>query len=601
MNLYKKEINRRIADLQSLMKKQAITIYLVPTSDYHQSEYVGDHFKARQFLSGFTGSTGTLLVTQTEAFLWADGRYFIQAEEQLADTTIELCKMGEPGIPTIPQYIEETLKSGETLAVDGRVISISEGTVYKKIAKERNATFCYDVDFITKLWMDRPALPKSPAFMLDDKLTGQSVESKLSAIRQEMALHNANTHIVASLDDICWIFNLRGDDIRYSPLILSYAIIYANRVDLFTDQDKLNSSILDTFTQNGITVHPYNAIYTAVANLNNEHVVLLDYNKLNYALFCNLTKDIQKINLPNPSSLMKAKKNVTEIANARIAHLKDGIAVTKFLYWLKHTIGTEPLTEISVSNKLESLRREQPHFISPSFAPISAYQDHGAIVHYKATEESDKELHPIGFLLLDTGAHFLEGSTDITRTIPLGPITDEMKLHFTTVLKGMLRLMNASFLYGCCGCSLDILARQPLWDLELNYNHGTGHGVGNLLGVHEGPAAIAWQNRPSTTVTLEEGMITSDEPGLYIEGAYGIRIENELLVQKGTQNQYGQFMYFEPLTLAPIDLDAIDANLLTEKEKVWLNDYHQTVYQKLSPHLTSKEQIWLARQTTPIS
>ncbi len=601
MNLYKEEINRRIANLQSLMKEQAIVMYLVPTSDYHQSEYVGDHFKARQFLSGFTGSTGTLLVTQTEAFLWADGRYFIQAEEQLADTTIELCRMGEPDVPTIPQYIEETLKNGETLAVDGRVISISEGTVYEKIAKKRNAIFCYDVDFITGLWIDRPTLPKAPAFMLDSELTGQSVDSKLAAIRKEMALHNANAHIVASLDDICWIFNLRGDDIQYSPLILSYAIIYEDKVDLFVDQDKLNSSILDSLKQNGVEAHPYDAIYTAVAKLNNECTVLLDYNKLNYALFCNLSEDTRKINLPNPSSLMKTKKNATEIANTRIAHLKDGIAVTKFLYWLKHTIGTEPLTEISVSDKLESFRREQPHFISPSFAPISAYQDHGAIVHYKATEKSDKELHAVGFLLLDTGAHFLEGSTDITRTIPLGPITDEMKLHFTTVLKGMLCLMKASFLYGCCGCSLDILARQPLWDLELNYNHGTGHGVGNLLGVHEGPAAIAWQNRPATTVTLEEGMITSDEPGLYIEGAYGIRIENELLVQKGTQNQYGQFMYFEPLTLAPIDLDAIDTSLLTEKEKVWLNDYHQTVYQKLSPHLTSEEQIWLARQTTPIS
>lgn len=593
-------VPERIAKLRALMEEKGIDIYVVPTADFHQSEYVGEHFKARKFITGFSGSAGTAVITKTEARLWTDGRYFIQAAKQLEGSTVELMKMGEPGVPTLNTYLAETLPEGGTLGFDGRVISMGEGQAYEAIAADKHAKIVYDFDLIDAVWEDRPALSEEPVFALDLKYTGETTASKLERIREDMKKAGATTHVLTSLDDICWTLNIRGNDIEFFPLVLSYAIITMDRVQLYINEAKLSDEIKESFAKDGVSLHPYNDIYEDIKNISNDEVILIDPVRLNYALYNNIPEGVAKVEERNPEILFKAMKNPVEVENIRKAQIKDSIAHVKFMKWLKENYNKEVITEISASEKLDEFREQQGNFIRPSFDPISSYGEHGAIVHYSSTPETDVQLKEGGFLMTDTGAGFYEGSTDITRTYALGEVSQIMKDHFTLVAISNLQLANAKFLYGASGMNLDILARKPFWDRGLNFNHGTGHGVGYLLNIHEGPTGFRWQYRAGETQPFEEGMIITDEPGIYIEGSHGIRLENELLTRKGEQNEYGQFMYFEPITYIPMDLDAINPEMMTAEEKHLLNEYHKTVFEKISPYLDAEEKEWLAHYTRAI-
>lgn len=604
------EIASRVDNLRLQMRENRMDVYIIPSADFHQSEYVGDYFKARAYITGFTGSAGTAVVTQDRAALWTDGRYFLQAEQQLRDTPYELMKMGEEGVLTVDEFLEKVLPEEGCLGFDGRVISLGAGMRFEKIVAQKNGKIRYEQDLIDDIWTDRPQMPAEKAFLLEEKYAGESISRKLARVREEMRKQGANVHVLTSLDDICWLCNLRGNDIAYSPLVLSYAIIEMERVLLFVDETKFDEKLRSEFAANKIEVRDYNDVYEVVKDYGvretaesektagtNQDVVLLDPSKMNYALYENISDQAVKVEAMNPTTLMKAVKNRVEIENIKKAHVKDAVAVVKLLCWLKSRIGREELTEISVSDKLEDFRRQQEGFIEPSFAPISAYGEHAAIVHYEATEESNAVLKPEGLLLMDTGGHYYEGTTDITRTIALGPVAQEEREHFTIVAISMLSLANAKFLYGCDGSNLDVIAREPFWKCGLNFNHGTGHGVGYLMNVHEGPNAFRWKSYAGESYPLEAGMVTTDEPGLYIAGSHGIRTENELLTVKAEKNEYGQFMEFEYLTFVPIDLEAIDVTMMTKDDIEKLNQYHEAVYEKISPYLTQDEQLWLKENT----
>lgn len=593
-------IVERIESLRKIMEDKGIDVYIVPTADFHQSEYVGEYFKARKFITGFSGSAGTAVITKTEARLWTDGRYFIQAAKQLEGTTVELMKMNEPEVPTIAEYLEETLKSGEVLGFDGRVVSVGEGKEYEEIAKRNQANVNYHEDLIDLIWNDRPEISKEPAFALDIKYAGESTADKLTRIRKEMEKFKASVHVLTTLDDICWTLNFRGNDIEFFPLVLAYATITPNSVELYIDDTKLSDELKANLEKDGVVLHPYNDIYEDIKKLEETEVVLLDPSKVNYALYNNIPSSVSKVEERNPEILFKAIKNPVEIANIRQAQIKDSVAHVRFMKWLKENIGKEKITEISASEKLDELRAKMGNFIRPSFEPISSFGEHGAIVHYTSTPDTDVELKEGSLFLTDTGAGFYEGSTDVTRTYALGEIPQEMKDHFTLVAISNLQLGSAKFLEGCTGMNLDLLARKPFWDRNLNFNHGTGHGVGYLLNIHEGPSGFRWQYRKGETEPLKEGMIITNEPGIYIEGSHGIRLENELLCHKGVQNGYGQFMYFEAITLIPMDLDAINPDMMTAEDKKLLNEYHKNVFDKISPYLNEEECEWLKVYTREI-
>lgn len=595
-------IKTRIAKLQELMKREGMNGYIVPTSDFHESEYVGTYFKSRSFMSGFSGSAGTLVVTATNAGLWTDGRYFIQAASELEDTGITLYRSGEEGVPTITEFLKEELAPNSVLGFDGRVLNSNFAKELLEKLSDKQITAAYEKDLVDEIWTERPSLSKEPAFLLDVKYSGKSTKDKLHTLREEMKRLHATTHVITTLDDIAWLFNIRGNDISYNPVVLAYAIITLDNAYLFVEKDKLNTPILEEFSQNNITIHEYNSIYEYVKTITKEEVILLDLRKVNYAIYKNINEDIKVIDAHNPTILMKAVKNQVEIENLRNSHIKDGVAFTKFMYWLKTNVGKIPMNEIIASDYLEDRRKEQEGFIELSFNTICAYKANAAMMHYSAGENSNAALLPEGLLLVDSGGQYLEGTTDITRTMALGEISEELKLHFTTVLRSMLNLSNARFLHGCIGLNLDILARGPLWDLNLDYKCGTGHGVGYLLNVHEAPNGFRWRKVPERDdgCVLEEGMVTTNEPGVYVEGSHGIRIENELVCQKGEKNEYGQFMHFETITFAPIDLDAINPAYLSFTDKKRLNDYHKEVYDKLSPYLTKEEQDWLKVYTREI-
>lgn len=593
------QIKQRLAALRTRMQEEGIDFYIVPTADFHQSEYVGEHFKARMFITGFTGSAGTALITADKAYLWTDGRYFIQATQQLEGTTVELMKMFEPGVPTIPEFLRQKVTTGGTIGFDGRVVSVQEGQEYAEIAAEKNGSIRYDVDLINDIWIDRPPLSEKHAFALDVCYTGKTVQEKLQEIRERMTAAGATVHAVTTIDDICWTLNIRGDDIEFFPLVLSYALITMDAYHLYIDERKLSDEIKRGLTEAGIVLHSYNAIYEDIKKLANE-TIMIDPLKLNYALHENIPQGVNMVSCMNPEMELKTIKNSVEIANIRKAEIKDSIAHVRFMKWLKENVGKMKITEISASDKLDEFRKGMGAFIRPSFEPISSYGAHAAIVHYAPTEETDVELKPEGMLLTDTGAGFYEGSTDITRTYALGPVTDKMKEDFTLVAISNLSLANAVFPYGCTGISLDTYARKPFWDRRMNFNHGTGHGIGYLLNIHESPASFRWKYRKGDTAELEEGMIITDEPGIYIEGSHGVRLENELLIQKDELNGQGQFMSFDVLTLIPFDLDAIDPNVMDAKEKKMLNDYHKKVYDTLAPLLEDDEREWLEKYTRAI-
>ncbi len=593
-------VPERIAKLRSLMEEKGIDIYVVPTADFHQSEYVGEHFKARKFITGFSGSAGTAVITKTEAHLWTDGRYFIQAAKQLAGSTVNLMKMGEPGVPTILEYLSDKLPENGTLGFDGRVVSMGEGQDYEAIASAKHGKIIYDYDLIDEIWTDRPELSTEPVFALDLKYTGESVASKLGRIRESMKECGATAHVLTTLDDICWTLNIRGNDIEFFPLVLSYAVITMDKMDLYINEAKLSDEIKADLAKDGVVLHSYNDIYEDIKKISTDEVLLIDPARLNYALYNNIPEGVAKVEERNPEILFKAIKNEVEIENIKKAQIKDSIAHIKFMKWLKENVGKITITEISASEKLDEFRAEQGNFIRPSFEPISSYGEHGAIVHYTSSPETDVEVKEGNFLLTDTGAGFYEGSTDVTRTYAFGEIPQIMKDHFTLVAISNLSLANAKFLKGCTGMTLDMLARKPFWDRNMNFNHGTGHGVGYLLNIHEGPAGFRWQYRAGEIQPFEKGMIITDEPGIYIEGSHGIRLENELLTCEGEKNEYGQFMYFEPITFIPMDLDAINPDLMTEVEKKMLNDYHKAVYEKISPYLDNEEKEWLRTYTREI-
>ena len=595
-------IKQRIENIRDLMKEKNIYAYIVPSSDYHQSEYVGDYFKSREFMSGFTGSAGTLIISMDEAGLWTDGRYFIQAEQELKDSGIKLFKMGEEGVPTIEEYLLEKLPKNSTLGFDGRVMSVKEGQSLANKLAFKGINIEYKYDLVNDIWEDRCSLPTEKAFLLGTEYSGESFSDKLSRIRAVMKAKKATTHILASLDDIAWLFNIRGRDVKSNPVVLSYAVISIDSVYLFIDKNKIGEDIRAELSKENVQIKGYEEVYEFIKKIEENEVVLIDTSKVNYAIYSNIPSNVQKIEERNPSILFKSIKNEIELKNIRNSHIKDGVAFTKFMYWLKNNIGKIEITEISATQKLEEFRREQDKFIEPSFSTIAAYKDHAAMMHYSATEESNYKLEPRDLFLVDSGGQYFDGTTDITRTIALGPIPENVRKDFTNVVRGMIRLSKAKFLYGCRGYNLDILARGPLWEEGIDYKCGTGHGIGFVLNVHEGPNGFRWKVREDIddTCILEEGMVTTNEPGVYVENSHGIRIENEIVVRKAEKNEYGQFMDFEVITFAPIDLDAIDESLILKDEKVYLNNYHKQVYDKISLYLNEEEKQWLKTYTREI-
>lgn len=593
-------VTERIKALQALMHEKKINAYIVPTADYHQSEYVGDHFKVRAFLTGFTGSAGTAVVTENAAYLWTDGRYFLQAAAQLAGTGITLMKMGEEGVPQITEFLQKELADGAVIGFDGRTVGIEQGKSYEKIAEEKGGSISYEEDLVGTIWENRPQMSDQPAFSLPLCYAGESTASKLERIREKMREKKADVLLLTGLDDIGWMLNVRGRDVEYFPLLLSYAIIQMDGVELYVNQEKLDPEMREQFKTDCIQVYDYNAVYERMKQFSADTRIWMDMNQVNYALYCNLPDGVSVVEDEQPVIGMKAVKNETEVENIRLAHIKDGVAHTKFMYWLKQNIGKIPMTEMSASDKLEELRKEQGDFISPSFEPISAYKEHAAIVHYSSSPETNVELKPEGLYLIDTGGNYYQGSTDITRTVALGPTSETERKHFTTVVISMLNLADSVFLYGATGLNLDYAAREPFWRQHLNFNHGTGHGVGYLGNIHEPPQRFHWKYNANGAAVLEKNMVITDEPGIYIENSHGIRIENELLVCADEKNEYGQFMHFEHLTFVPIDLDALEPSLMTGKERNLLNAYHKQVYEKISPYLDEEEKNWLKEYTREI-
>ena len=595
------KITERLNVLRELMKEKKIDAYLVPTDDFHGSEYVGDYFKCRKYITGFTGSAGTAVIMQHMAGLWTDGRYFIQAADQLRGSTIELFRSGEPGVPTVHQFLAEKLEKSMCLGFDGRTVSAKEAEELEKLLEEKNITFAVNEDLIGEIWRERPALSCEPVMELDVKWVGESRQDKIAGIREQMKAKKANIFILTSLDDIAWLLNIRGNDIHCCPVVLSYLIMTDTEVRLYANAAAFSEEICTNLADDGVKIYPYEDVYSYVQTISEDKKILLSKDSVNSRLVSNIPCNVTIVDEPNLTLLPKAVKNQTEMDNERTAHIKDGVAVTKFIRWMKTNVAKETITELSAAEKLYQFRSEQEHFLGDSFDPIIAYGTHAAIVHYSATKETDIPLEAKGMVLADTGGHYLEGTTDITRTIVLGPVSDKEKKYFTAVLRGNLNLAAAKFKYGCTGLNFDYLARGPLWELGEDYNHGTGHGVGYLLNVHEGPNGFRWKNIPDYPAPiLEEGMLTSDEPGYYLEGEFGIRHENLVLCRKAEKTSFGQFMRFETLTMVPFDLEGIDPKRMSDHERKLLNDYHRKVYETITPYLNEDEKEWLKQATREI-
>lgn len=582
-------IPERLKKIRSEMEKEGIDVYLIPTADFHLSEYVGDYFQTRKYMSGFTGSAGTMVVTKEEAVLFTDGRYFVQAEAELNGTGIKLMKMGVEGVWDLKEYIASKMVSEKCLGFDGRMISMKEGFAYESQYKIRP-----DVDLVGRIWQERPELPFSKAWILKERYAGESTYSKLNRLREKMKTENADYHLIASVDDIAWIYNIRGNDVENNPVILSYTLIGMEEAVLFANPEKFDERLMNYFSENKVTLKPYEDIYSYLEKLSDNEKILLDDKRTNYYLNQCVPKKCERIYRENPTVFMKAIKNETEIQNEINAHIKDGAAVTKFIYWLKKNVGKMEITELSAAEKLEEFRKQQEGYLEPSFETISAYNANAAMMHYSPSRGENAVLKPVGALLVDSGGQYYEGTTDVTRTIGLGEVSNEFRVHYTAVLKGMLNLSNAKFLHGCIGLNLDILARGPVWDLGIDYRCGTGHGVGYLLNVHEAPNGFRWKKTAQRDdgCVLEPGMITSNEPGVYLDGKYGIRIENEIVVRESEKNEYGQFLNFETLTVVPIDLDLIDFSYMEETDKKRLMDYEKFVFEKIGNYLSDEERRW---------
>lgn len=590
-------VNQRIEKLRQAMEKRGIDAYIVNTSDPHMSEYLADHYKSRVYISGFTGSAGTAVITKEKAILWTDGRYFIQAEDEIKDSEFVLFKMATPGYPSYMEWLKTNLNNGDKLGFDGKTYSQLAFESLKKEMKDKDIILHDEEDLLEEVWKDRPELLKARAFKHEIQYTGKSTKEKLEDIRAKMEEKGSDYFIIGSLDDIAWTFNIRGGDVLYTPVIISYAVITMDRAYLFVDKDKITSDVENFLNENGVDVKNYENIEKFLKDIEENSIIFLDKSMTNRYIYSSIPSRCKIISATNISTILKGKKNPTEVKNQKNAYIKDGVALSKFLYWLEKNIGEIKISEISAADKLLEFRQEQDKFIEPSFSTISAYGPNAAMAHYSASQESNAILEQKGFYLVDSGGQYLDGTTDITRTIALGDLTKEEKTDFTLTLKSHIALSDAVFLKGTNGYQLDMLCRAPMWKHGLDFKHGTGHGVGYLLGVHEGPHRIA--NSPND-ISLEKGMIVSNEPGVYKVGKHGIRIENILVVDQAMETESGEFLKFENLSFVPIDLRAIDVNLLNKNEKTWLNNYHRQVFDKISPYLNNEEKTWLEENTGEI-
>lgn len=602
------QTNIKIGQLRDRMKELGIDAYLVPTADFHESEYVGEFFKCRHFLTGFNGTAGTAVITMDKAGLWTDGRYFVQAEEQLSGSEIKLYRMGEPEFPTLDEFLEEELPVDGCLGFDGRVVNSELGYGLQNLLQEKNVTINCSKDLVGEIWTSRPAMSCEPIWSLDVKYAGKSTVEKLSDLRDAMKKNKAQIHLMTALDEIAWLFNLRGNDIVNNPVFLSYALITQDEAYLYVQKEaikedtKMGKEVCAALAEAKVQVKEYAEFLQDVAALKNEKI-LLERKKASFAVCESIDASCRIIDEMNPCATMKAVKNATEIENMRKAHLKDGIAVTKFMYWLKHTIGTCDMTEMTAAHKIEELRAEQGNYIEPSFVTIAAYKENAAMCHYHPSDEVCKKLKPEGLLLVDSGGQYLEGTTDITRTYALGPLTEKEKEYYTIVAAAMLKVSTMKFLHGCRGINLDYTIREAFWKRGLDFAHGTGHGVGYLSNVHERPNGLRWKVVPERqdSAVIEPGMICSDEPGLYFAGDFGTRTENLILCVEDEKNEYGQFLKFEFLTKAPIDLEALDTRFMDDADIERLNTYHKDVYETISPYMNEEEKEWLKHVTREIS
>jgi len=583
------EINKRIEEARKVMEKYKVDAYIITSSDYHQSEYIDDYFKGREYLSGFTGSAGVLVIFKDEACLWTDGRYHIQAEKQLKGSEVKLFKQGNLGVPTYKEYIISKLAENSKIGIDAKILLSSD--VNEILSKKKYKIV--DFDLLAEIWDKRKKLPDGKIFILEDKYTGKTYKEKVKEIRAALKEKRADYNIISSLDDIAWIYNFRGDDVQHNPVALSFTIISKKNSILYIDKNKLDDKTQKYFKDNKVEIKEYFEFFEDIKKLKGN--ILVDFNKISYAIYEAISKNTL-INSMNPSTYLKAHKNETEITNTKEIHIQDGVAIVKFMYWLKNNYKKENITEFSAEEKINSLREKIEGYIDLSFSTISAFGKNAAMMHYSAPEKNSTKIED-GVYLLDSGGTYLKGTTDITRTFFLGKVGKKEKTDNTLVLKGMLALSRAKFLFGATGTNLDVLARQFLWNVGIDYKCGTGHGVGHILNVHEGPHGIRFQYNPQR---LEVGMIVTNEPGAYIEGSHGIRIENELLVKEFCETEHGQFLEFETITYAPIDLDGIVKTLLTKEEKQQLNEYHSEVYEKLSPYLNKKEKEFLKEYTKSI-
>ena len=588
-------IAQRLEALREVMRREHLAAFIFPSTDPHQGEYIPDHWKGREFISGFNGSAGTAVVTLTSAALWTDSRYFIAAEEQLKGTEFQLMKLKIEGTPTIAEWLGKECEAGAEVGVDGMVNSTnSVKELMGDLRHQGGITLRTNLDPLAQIWKDRPDIPLNPVEIFPLEYAGEATHDKLSRIRRALRQQHADGMLMSALDDIAWTLNLRGSDVHCNPVFVSYLLISSTTTTLYVDQRKLTPEVLAYLKAENITVDDYENVGKGLKDYF-EYNILLDPDEVNYSLYKKVSREI--IEAESPVKRMKTVKNKTEIAGFHKAMIKDGIALVKFLKWLKPAVEAGGQTEISIDKKLTSLRAEQPLYRDISFDTIAGYQAHGAIVHYEATPETDIPLKPEGLLLLDSGAQYLDGTTDITRTIALGPITDEQKKIYTLVLKGHIQIELCKFPSGSSGTQIDILARKDMWREGLNYLHGTGHGVGTYLNVHEGPHQFRMEWKPAPLIA---GMTITDEPGIYLPGKYGARTENTLLIVPYMETEFGKFLQFESLTLCPIDKTPIIIEMLTPEERQWLDDYHQMVYERLSPHLTPDEQAWLKEATTPL-
>ena len=595
----KTNIPERIAALREAMKQHKIDAYIIPTSDPHMSEYPADCWKYREWISGFTGSAGTVIITADKAGLWTDSRYFLQASTQLEGTGIELFKMMLPETPTIPEFLTHELKEGQTVGLNGETYSLADARSLEKALAEKEIKLNTNASLIDPIWKERPAIPEAPMFEMPIELSGKSTEDKLIDINKMLHKAGADCTILSALDEVAWTFNIRGTDVAYNPVVISYAFVSEKESVLFVNPKKIPAEIAEHLKKEGVTLADYGMLATFLSRLPEQTRVFIDSKRTNVAIYNALPKSSILIEGTSPANHLKSIKNETEIKGFRNAVMKDGIAMTKFYFWLEKMLKAgEKVTELSAAAKLTALRSEQPQYVMDSFASISSYGPHGAVVHYSPTPETDTELKTDSLYLLDSGAQYLDGTTDITRTIALcDEPSEQMKKDFTRALKGTIGIAKCKFPAGIRGCLIDAFARKALWDAGINYLHGTCHGIGHCLNVHEGPQSIRMEENP---VILEPGMVMSDEPAMYRPGEYGIRTENMILIREDSETEFGKFLGFETLTLCYIDTKLVIPSMLSVREHAWLNKYHQMVYDLVSPHLTEEEKAWLKEKTAEI-